>query len=80
VSVRADRMSLSSDVAGGLTASVRDVEYQGTVVYVSLATEAGLELMAIVPERAFYQRPYSPGETVAVHWDPTDVHEFAAVN
>jgi len=78
VSVRADRLRVSTDGGEGTSAVVRDVEYQGTAVFVSLATEAGLEMTAIVPERTFYERPIEMGETVVVRWDPADVHELAA--
>ena len=40
-----------------ICAVVREVEYQGTAVFLTLVTEAGLEMTAIVPERAFYERP-----------------------
>ena len=78
VSVRADRMSVSAEGGDGIAASVRDVEYQGTVVYISLATDTGLDLTAIVPERAFYQRPFEAGDAVTVTWDPNDIHELSA--
>ncbi len=78
VSVRADRVKVSTDGETGTGAVVREVEYQGTVVYLSLATDAGLEMTAIVPERTFYERPIETGENVRVHWDASDVHELAA--
>lgn len=78
VSVRADRVRVSTNGETGTGAVVREVEYQGTVVYLSLATEAGLEMTAIVPERTFYERPIETGESVRVHWDASDVHELAA--
>ncbi|MCX5580404.1 ABC transporter ATP-binding protein [Kaistia terrae] len=78
ISVRADRLSLSPGGGDGVAASVREVEYQGTAVYVSLATDAGIEMTAIVPERAFYQQPFETGDTVTVHWNPDDIHELSA--
>ena len=78
VSVRTDRTRL---VAGGGEArpvTVRDVEYQGSAVFVSLVGENGTELTAVVPERTFFDRPFSVGETAAVAWDRTDIHELAA--
>ena len=78
VSVRADRVKVSTDGEAGTSAIVREVEYQGTVVYLSLATDAGLEMTAIVPERTFYEHPIETGESVRVHWDASDVHELAA--
>ncbi|MBZ9935915.1 ABC transporter ATP-binding protein [Mesorhizobium sp. BR1-1-16] len=77
LSIRSDRLQLSSG-GHGTPAVVRDVEYQGIAVHVSLATETGVEMMAIVPERIFYSRPFEAGEAVKVHWDPADIHELAA--
>ena len=77
ISIRSDRLQLSSG-GHGTPAVVRDVEYQGVAVHVSLATEAGTEMMAIVPERVFYSRPFETGDAVKVHWDPADIHELAA--
>ena len=78
ISVRADRIRVSSEGEAGRGAVVREVEYQGTAVYLSLATDAGLEMTAIVPERTFYQRPFEAGDAVRVDWDAADIHELAA--
>jgi putative spermidine/putrescine transport system ATP-binding protein len=78
VTVRADRLQVSGAGDSGTAATVRDVEYQGTVVFVSLATETGLDMTAIVPERTFYARPFETGDAVSVQWDPADMHELAA--
>jgi putative spermidine/putrescine transport system ATP-binding protein len=55
---------------------VRDVEYQGSSVVVSLAAENGSELTAVVPERSFYERPFTVGDRAAVHWDPADMRDL----
>src|SRR5437763_6203581 len=69
VGLRADRTALlpPSDKPGGRPVTVRDVEYQGTAVVLILEGENGSELTAIVPERAFYDRPFSVGDRAAVH-------------
>jgi putative spermidine/putrescine transport system ATP-binding protein len=79
-SVRTDRTKLLPRPNGseGRAVTVRDVEYQGVAVLVSLMTEDGLELTAVVPERAFYAHPFAVGDNAAVEWDRTDIHEFAA--
>jgi putative spermidine/putrescine transport system ATP-binding protein len=79
-SVRTDRMRLVPQPNGGVSrpVTVRDVEYQGTAVFVSLVADDGLELTAVVSERTFYDRPFAVGDTAAVEWDGTDVHELAA--
>jgi putative spermidine/putrescine transport system ATP-binding protein len=80
VSVRSDRTRLVVETGGGdaKPVTVRDVEYQGSAVFVSLVAENGAELTAVVPERTFFDRPFSVGETAAVEWDRTDIHELAA--
>ena len=79
-SVRTDRIRLLPRPNGGISqpVTVRDVEYQGTAVFVSLVAEDGHELTAVVPERTFYERPFAVGDKAAVEWDRTDVHELAA--
>ena len=80
VSVRTDRTRLMPAGTNGEARRVviRDVEYQGTAVFVSLEGDNGLELTAVVPERTFYERPFTAGETAAVLWDRADIHELAA--
>jgi putative spermidine/putrescine transport system ATP-binding protein len=79
VSVRADRVRLVPPDREAVLrpVHVRDVEYQGTTVLVSLDSEAG-ELTAVVPERAFYERPFAAGDMAALDWDPSDIRELAA--
>ena len=65
-----------------LRAHVRDVEYQGTYVLVTLQREqldaravtddAASELAAMLPEAEFYAQPWQPGEAAWVSWD--DAH------
>jgi putative spermidine/putrescine transport system ATP-binding protein len=81
LSVRTDRTRLVPEAAPAERAwpvTVRDVEYQGTSVFVSLEAAGGVELTAIVPERAFYERPFAAGQPAAVEWDEADIHELAA--
>ncbi len=79
LAVRTDRTQLLSAPEGeSWPVTVRDVEYQGTSVFVSLEAADGAELTAVVPERSFYERPFTAGESAAVRWDQTDIHELAA--
>ena len=80
VSVRADRIRLSSadETGARRKAKVREIEYQGSAVLVSLAADEGLDLTAIVPERTFYERPFAAGDMVALDWDRSDIWELAA--
>jgi putative spermidine/putrescine transport system ATP-binding protein len=78
VSVRTDRTRLAPpDGDASRRATVRGVEYQGSAVAVSLEAGDG-ELTALVPERAFFERPVAAGEVAGVEWDPADIHELAA--
>jgi putative spermidine/putrescine transport system ATP-binding protein len=79
ISVRADRVRLLAPEgeAALRPVKVRDVEYQGTTVLVSLDSEAG-ELTAVVPERTFYERPFATGDVAALDWDQSDIRELAA--
>jgi putative spermidine/putrescine transport system ATP-binding protein len=79
VGLRADRMRLvpASEEPGRRPVTVREVEYQGSAVFVSLEGENGAELTAIVPERSFYERPFAVGDRAAVDWDAADIRELA---
>jgi putative spermidine/putrescine transport system ATP-binding protein len=80
VSVRADHVRLLRPEAASAPrrATVRDVEYQGSSVLVSLEGEGGAELTAIVQERIFYERPFAAGDLAAVEFDRSDIRELAA--
>jgi putative spermidine/putrescine transport system ATP-binding protein len=79
VSVRTDRTRLlQAPVSGAQAVTVREVEYQGTTVSVAVTTGDGTELTAVVPERTFFDRPFSVGEGAAIQWDDADIHELAA--
>lgn len=74
--IRADRLRLQSS-SDGLAATVRDVEYQGIFVLVSLRAETDLDLTAIVAERAFNDSPVAIDQRITVSWDAADLHELA---
>ena len=79
ISVRTDRVRLMPAPAEGdaRPVTVTDVEYQGTAVLVALKGADDLELTAVVPERAFFARPFEVGESAAIGWDAADIHELA---
>ncbi len=80
--VRADktRLSRTSMPAGDtvLDATVQGVEYQGTYVLLTLASEPVPEFSVVLPEAQFDAAPWQPGERACAHWDPTDIHLLAA--
>jgi putative spermidine/putrescine transport system ATP-binding protein len=82
IAVRADKLVLKQAGAAagpGLTARVRDVEYQGTYVQVGLDTDQARDMTAHLSEAAFDALPLSPGDSVAVSWSETDIHRLAPV-
>jgi putative spermidine/putrescine transport system ATP-binding protein len=79
IAVRADKLVLrpaGGASMAGLTARVRDVEYQGTYVQIGLDTDQARELTANLSEAAFDASPFTPGDVVAVSWAEADVHRF----
>ena len=82
VAVRADKTRLSREKlpAGdtALAATVRGVEYQGSYVLLTLASEPVAEFSVVVPESEFDAAPWQPGDSACAHWDAADVHPLAA--
>lgn len=82
VAVRADRVRLSREPrpAGdtALPATVRGVEYQGSYVLLTLASEPVPEFSVMLPEAQFDAAPWQPGESACAHWEATDIHPLAA--
>ena len=75
LALRSDAIRLTRE--GGRPARVREVEYRGADVMVSLDTDKGHALSAVMPDRAFYAAPFAPGEAVGLAWSPEDAHELA---
>ncbi|RLQ89407.1 ABC transporter ATP-binding protein [Notoacmeibacter ruber] len=80
LAVRTDRVALSKTPAddGMIDAQVREIEYLGTIVNVSLLTGQGDEFIAAVPESEFFSNPFEIGDTVFLTWKPDDAHQLAA--
>jgi putative spermidine/putrescine transport system ATP-binding protein len=82
IAVRADKTKLSRHTlpAGdtALPATVRGVEYQGTYVLLTLASEPVAEFSVVLPESEFDAAPWQPGDNACAHWDAADVHPLAA--
>jgi putative spermidine/putrescine transport system ATP-binding protein len=82
VAVRSDKTRLSRAAlpAGDtvLPATVRGVEYQGSYVLLTLASEPAAELSVVLPEADFDAAPWQPGDNASAHWDAADVHLLAA--
>jgi len=82
IAVRSDKTQLSRDARPSgdtaLAATVRGVEYQGTYVLLTLASEPVPEFSVMLPEAQFDAAPWSPGDSACAHWDAADVHPLAA--
>ena len=39
--------------------------------------EGGNELSAVIPDKAFYERPFAAGDRAAIRWDPADIRELS---
>ncbi|WP_460275015.1 ABC transporter ATP-binding protein [Celeribacter sp. ULVN23_4] len=75
VALRADEVVLGDQ---GLSATVTSVEYQGAHVAMTSMTEAGEEVLALVPEGTFYSNPKNPGDAVNLAWDEGRAHRLQA--
>jgi len=86
VAVRTDQLQVSPAASvpeglPGLSATVTDVEYQGTYVLLGLqAGDAGGNgaVSAMLPEALFARQPYALGDAVNLSWSPGQAHMLAA--
>ena len=78
VAVRADRCRLAAKgETPGLAGHVTNVEYLGSTMRVALATEAGLEASALIPDDRFFAAPVTVGQAVRFAWSDGDAHPLA---
>jgi putative spermidine/putrescine transport system ATP-binding protein len=75
--VRVGRLNGQAPPSGAVLATVRHLEYQGTHVAVGLNSDVAPDLVASLPEQAFFADPMSPGDRVAVSWSEADAHRLA---
>ncbi|MEL6310775.1 MAG: TOBE domain-containing protein, partial [Pseudomonadota bacterium] len=78
LAIRADRIALAKAGDGTTTATVRDIEYLGAAVNVSLESDATGPLLATLPDSAFFAAPVEIGQTVGLHWRAEDLHPLVA--
>jgi putative spermidine/putrescine transport system ATP-binding protein len=83
--VRRDRMRVTGEhgalapAPNTLRGRVRELEYQGIYMKVSLVTDdpAAPGCVVYVEENTFFNDPVSVGQRVRCHWDPTEAHSLA---
>ena len=81
VAVRNDHIQLVDEGASAWQATVSDVEYQGTYVMLGLQLDgevAKSPVSVMLSEAGFVQRPYRPGDRVALSWNPAQAHALPA--
>ena len=82
LAVRTDRTLLSREHLPAsdsvLAATVSAVEYQGSHVLLTLASEPVPEFSVMLPEADFMAAPWQPGERASAHWSVHDVHLLVA--
>ncbi len=77
--IRADEVRVMPAGAGpGTEAVVSAVEYQGAHVALSARAAGDQEIMALVPEAAFFAEPKNPGDAVRLAWDEGRLHRLHA--
>jgi putative spermidine/putrescine transport system ATP-binding protein len=76
--IRADRVAVGPPEAGSIEAAVTGVEYQGTHVTLTTRIAGDQEVMASVPESAWFARPHQPGDRVGLRWKPEELHKLTA--
>ena len=77
VAVRNDHIRLVDEGGSAWSATVSDVEYQGTYVMLGLQLDSEVAkspVSVMLSEAGFVQRPYRPGDRVALSWDPAQAH------
>lgn len=77
VAVRNDHIRLVDEGGSAWSATVSDVEYQGTYVMLGLQLDGGESkgpISVMLSEAGFVQRPYQPGDRVALSWDSAQAH------
>jgi putative spermidine/putrescine transport system ATP-binding protein len=71
--VRADEVRL---VPQGTEAVVTAIEYQGAHVALTSRITGDQDVLALIPEAAFFADPKNPGDTVTLAWDETKAHRL----
>ena len=81
VAVRNDHIRLAGAGTTGWTATVSDVEYQGTYVLLGLRLDGDGEdrgVSVMLSESDFVLRPWATGERADLSWNPAQAHSLAA--
>ena len=75
VALRADDVCFGLE---GLPATITSIEYQGAYFAVHTRTDAGDEILALMPDEAFLEKPKNPGDAVSLTWNEGRLHRLHA--
>ncbi|WP_415715922.1 ABC transporter ATP-binding protein [Roseibium sp.] len=80
IAIRADKLAVTKEDLSNSErpASVRDIEYLGSSVNLTLSTPALGDLTAALPDQTFFNDPIEIGATVFLSWKAEDAHNLAA--
>lgn len=76
--IRTDAVSVTEPTKGALAGHVTAVEYQGTHVSVAAKVTGDQEVLALIPDAAFFANPHHPGDHIGLHWDANNQHKLIA--
>ena len=81
ISIRSDRLTILDPAqptsATTMAGTVSGIEYQGSIVQLTLATEQAGDILVTLPERSYFEAPMETGEKVSVAWAAEDAHVLA---
>ena len=81
VALRADKLRVakaSASAGASMSASVKDIEYLGSIVNLVLDAGSAGDLTAALTDTEFFQDPMEVGNSVYLSWEPEDAHKLAA--
>ena len=73
IAVRSDQLRIGTS---GLPATISEIEYQGSIVQVSLTARDGTELVASMTDAAFDAVPQTIGAEIFASWDAAAAHRL----
>ncbi|MHC0053375.1 ABC transporter ATP-binding protein [Actibacterium sp. D379-3] len=76
--IRADAVQVTLPGAGAVDADVMSIEYQGTHVSLTARMPGDQDIVALMPDAAFFETPRQPGDRIGLRWDTGQLHRLSA--
>ncbi|WGH79503.1 ABC transporter ATP-binding protein [Jannaschia ovalis] len=76
--IRSDALRVTEPGAARLQGRVTGVEYQGTHVALTAATDGDQEVTALLTDQDFFGAPKEPGQAIGLGWDDRAAHLLRA--